>query len=140
MDTFAAAGLTRPNSLFPRARPVRPWTASVDDERCARGLGVGWTRGRSPSWGTVAELHGSPCAPCRRPAFAVLDSCLLADGRAPGTVAQVRAAAFELIRQGKSAGFALVLVGDVTKDGAIAGPRVLGTRCGLCGCAGPVGI
>ena len=44
---------------------------------------------------------------------------------APGTVAQVRAAAFELIRLAKSAGFALVLVGHVTKDGAIAGPRVL---------------
>jgi DNA repair protein RadA/Sms len=44
---------------------------------------------------------------------------------APGTVAQVRAAAFELIRLAKSRGFALVLVGHVTKDGAIAGPRVL---------------
>jgi DNA repair protein RadA/Sms len=44
---------------------------------------------------------------------------------APGTVAQVRAAGFELIRLAKSAGFALVLVGHVTKDGAIAGPRVL---------------
>ncbi len=44
---------------------------------------------------------------------------------APGTVAQVRAAGFELIRQAKSTGFALVLVGHVTKDGAIAGPRVL---------------
>ncbi len=44
---------------------------------------------------------------------------------APGTVAQVRAAAFELIRLAKSRGFALVLVGHVTKDGALAGPRVL---------------
>jgi DNA repair protein RadA/Sms len=44
---------------------------------------------------------------------------------APGTVTQVRAAAFELIRLAKSAGFALALVGHVTKDGAIAGPRVL---------------
>jgi DNA repair protein RadA/Sms len=44
---------------------------------------------------------------------------------APGTVTQVRAAAFELIRLAKSARFALVLVGHVTKDGAIAGPRVL---------------
>jgi DNA repair protein RadA/Sms len=44
---------------------------------------------------------------------------------APGTVTQVRAAAFELIRLAKSAHFALVLVGHVTKDGAIAGPRVL---------------
>jgi DNA repair protein RadA/Sms len=44
---------------------------------------------------------------------------------APGTVAQVRACAFELIRLAKSRGFALVLVGHVTKEGAIAGPRVL---------------
>jgi DNA repair protein RadA/Sms len=44
---------------------------------------------------------------------------------APGTVTQVRAAAFELIRLAKYAGFALALVGHVTKDGAIAGPRVL---------------
>ncbi|HYZ64026.1 MAG TPA: DNA repair protein RadA [Acetobacteraceae bacterium] len=44
---------------------------------------------------------------------------------APGSVGQVRAAAFELIRLAKSRGFALVLVGHVTKEGAIAGPRVL---------------
>jgi DNA repair protein RadA/Sms len=44
---------------------------------------------------------------------------------APGSVAQVRACSFELIRLAKSQGFALVLVGHVTKEGAIAGPRVL---------------
>ena len=44
---------------------------------------------------------------------------------APGTVSQVRACSFELIRLAKSRGFSLVLVGHVTKDGAIAGPRVL---------------
>ncbi len=44
---------------------------------------------------------------------------------APGTVTQVRAAGFELIRQAKARGFCLVLVGHVTKDGALAGPRVL---------------
>jgi len=44
---------------------------------------------------------------------------------APGTVAQVRACSFELIRLAKTRGFTLVLVGHVTKDGAIAGPRVL---------------
>ncbi len=44
---------------------------------------------------------------------------------APGSVAQVRASAAELIRLAKSGGFALVLVGHVTKEGAIAGPRVL---------------
>ncbi|HEX4260317.1 MAG TPA: DNA repair protein RadA [Acetobacteraceae bacterium] len=44
---------------------------------------------------------------------------------APGTVGQVRACAFELIRLAKSRGFSLVLIGHVTKEGAIAGPRVL---------------
>jgi DNA repair protein RadA/Sms len=44
---------------------------------------------------------------------------------APGTVSQVRACAFELIRLAKTQGFALVLVGHVTKEGSIAGPRVL---------------
>ena len=44
---------------------------------------------------------------------------------APGTVSQVRASARELIRYAKENGAALVLVGHVTKDGAIAGPRVL---------------
>jgi DNA repair protein RadA/Sms len=44
---------------------------------------------------------------------------------APGTVAQVRSAAAELIRLAKQRGFVLVLVGHVTKDGQIAGPRVL---------------
>jgi DNA repair protein RadA/Sms len=44
---------------------------------------------------------------------------------APGSVAQVRACSFELIRLAKQRGFALVLVGHVTKEGAIAGPRVL---------------
>ena len=44
---------------------------------------------------------------------------------APGTVSQVRSAAFELIRLAKNKGFPVVLVGHVTKEGAIAGPRVL---------------
>lgn len=44
---------------------------------------------------------------------------------APGTVAQVRSSAQELIRLAKRRGFALILVGHVTKEGTIAGPRVL---------------
>jgi DNA repair protein RadA/Sms len=44
---------------------------------------------------------------------------------APGTVSQVRGSAQELIRLAKRRGFALLLVGHVTKDGSIAGPRVL---------------
>jgi DNA repair protein RadA/Sms len=44
---------------------------------------------------------------------------------APGTVSQVRGAAQELIRVAKRRGFVVVLVGHVTKEGVIAGPRVL---------------
>ena len=44
---------------------------------------------------------------------------------APGTVAQVRASSAELIRLSKEMGFCLLLVGHVTKEGTIAGPRVL---------------
>lgn len=44
---------------------------------------------------------------------------------APGTVGQVRACGNELIRLAKRRGFALFLVGHVTKEGTLAGPRVL---------------
>src|SRR6266403_5847526 len=46
-------------------------------------------------------------------------------GSAPGSVAQVREAASRLLRVAKGAGVATILVGHVTKDGAVAGPRVL---------------
>jgi DNA repair protein RadA/Sms len=46
-------------------------------------------------------------------------------GSAPGSVAQVREAAGRLLRVAKEAGIAVFLVGHVTKDGAVAGPRVL---------------
>src|SRR5436305_10096619 len=65
----------------------------------------------------------------QRPALLVIDSIQtmhsdLIEG-APGTVSQVRASAQELIRFAKERGSAVVLVGHVTKDGSIAGPRVL---------------
>lgn len=63
------------------------------------------------------------------PALVVIDSIqtMFSDTieGAPGTVSQVRGCAFELIRYAKDSGAALVLVGHVTKDGSIAGPRVL---------------
>jgi DNA repair protein RadA/Sms len=46
-------------------------------------------------------------------------------GSAPGSVAQVREAAARLLRVAKESGVATILVGHVTKDGAVAGPRVL---------------
>ena len=63
------------------------------------------------------------------PALVVIDSIQTMHSDqiegAPGTVSQVRGCAFELIRYAKDSGAALVLVGHVTKDGSIAGPRVL---------------
>ena len=46
-------------------------------------------------------------------------------GSAPGSVAQVREAASRLLRVAKELGIATILVGHVTKDGTVAGPRVL---------------
>jgi DNA repair protein RadA/Sms len=46
-------------------------------------------------------------------------------GSAPGSVAQVREAAGRLLRVSKQNGVATILVGHVTKDGSVAGPRVL---------------
>lgn len=64
-----------------------------------------------------------------RPALAILDSIqtMWADhvDSAPGSVSQVRAAAHELTTFAKRTGTAVVMVGHVTKDGQIAGPRVV---------------
>ncbi|MEM7073785.1 MAG: DNA repair protein RadA [Pseudomonadota bacterium] len=63
------------------------------------------------------------------PALVVIDSIqtMWADNvdSAPGSVAQVRAAAHELVTFAKRKGSAVILVGHVTKDGQIAGPRVV---------------
>ena len=44
---------------------------------------------------------------------------------APGTISQVRTSAQELVRLAKTRGFSIILVGHVTKEGTIAGPRVV---------------
>ena len=65
----------------------------------------------------------------QRPAVAVIDSIqtVYSDQltSAPGSVAQVRECAAHLTRAAKASGTAIVLVGHVTKEGALAGPRVL---------------
>jgi DNA repair protein RadA/Sms len=65
----------------------------------------------------------------KRPDLVVVDSVqtLWADAldAAPGTVSQVRAATQSLVRFAKAHGTALVLVGHVTKDGQIAGPKLI---------------
>jgi len=64
-----------------------------------------------------------------KPRFVVLDSIQTLYTQtldaAPGSVSQLRECAAQLVRYAKSIGCAIVLVGHVTKEGAIAGPRVL---------------
>jgi DNA repair protein RadA/Sms len=64
-----------------------------------------------------------------KPQVAVIDSIQTlwseALQSAPGSVAQVRECSAQLTRHAKHAGTALLLIGHVTKEGAIAGPRVL---------------
>ena len=64
-----------------------------------------------------------------RPSVCVIDSIqtVYSDelSSAPGSVAQVRECAAQLTRTAKSTGTTIILVGHVTKDGALAGPRVL---------------
>ena len=71
----------------------------------------------------VTTLDESP------PDVAIIDSIqtMFLDNleSAPGSVSQVRTSAMELIRLAKRKGFPVLLVGHVTKEGQIAGPRVL---------------
>ena len=64
-----------------------------------------------------------------KPDVAVIDSIQTVYSEAltsaPGSVAQVRECAAQLTRHAKQTGTAIILVGHVTKEGAIAGPRVL---------------
>ena len=65
----------------------------------------------------------------RKPDIAVIDSIqtVYSDAlqSAPGSVAQVRECAAQLTRLAKASGTCIILVGHVTKEGALAGPRVL---------------
>ena len=68
-------------------------------------------------------------AEAKRPDLLIIDSIqtLWSDfaESAPGTVTQVRAGVQSLVKYAKSTGAAVILVGHVTKDGQIAGPRVV---------------
>jgi DNA repair protein RadA/Sms len=64
-----------------------------------------------------------------KPTLVIVDSVqTIADESiesAPGSVTQVRECAFRLVQEAKARGVAIILVGHVTKDGNIAGPRLL---------------
>ncbi len=88
--------------------------------------------GGAETVGILAETElETVCATleAERPDVCVIDSIQTLQsselGSAPGSVAQVREATGRLLRVAKSAGVATILVGHVTKDGAVAGPRVL---------------
>ncbi|MGE5863530.1 MAG: DNA repair protein RadA, partial [Rhizobacter sp.] len=93
----------------------------------SRRLGLDGSRVR-----VVAEIQLEKIAAtitAEQPAVCVIDSIqtVYSDQltSAPGSVAQVRECAAQLTRIAKSTGTAIVLVGHVTKEGALAGPRVL---------------
>ncbi len=69
------------------------------------------------------------CAQARRPGLMVIDSIQTMYTEqlpgAPGSVSQVRESAAQLVRFAKQSGIVVVLIGHVTKDGTLAGPRVL---------------
>lgn len=77
----------------------------------------------------VRDILASVEAMTESPSVLVIDSIqtMYVDtlDSAPGTVTQVRTAAQEIIRKAKSRNMAVIFVGHVTKDGQIAGPRVL---------------
>lgn len=64
-----------------------------------------------------------------RPVVVAIDSVQTLYSReiesSPGTISQVREGAYKLIQTAKATGMALILIGHVTKEGAIAGPKVL---------------
>ncbi|WP_193370821.1 DNA repair protein RadA [Pelagibius marinus] len=102
---------------------------SIDQVRLrARRMGLAEAPVQLASATSVRDMVASLDQP-DGPAVVVVDSVqtLYIDSleSAPGTVSQVRAAAQELIRLAKKRGFALLLVGHVTKEGTIAGPKVL---------------
>jgi DNA repair protein RadA/Sms len=93
----------------------------------ARRLGLGGQRVR-----VLAEIQLEKILAAldgEAPALCVIDSIqtVYSDQltSAPGSVAQVRECAAQLTRAAKTSGCAVVLVGHVTKEGALAGPRVL---------------
>jgi DNA repair protein RadA/Sms len=93
----------------------------------SRRLGLGGSQVR-----VLAEIQLEKIAATiehEQPAVCVIDSIqtVYSDqlSSAPGSVAQVRECAAQLTRIAKSTGVTIILVGHVTKEGALAGPRVL---------------
>jgi len=84
--------------------------AELAAETCVEDIVATLSRGKPPSLAVIDSIQ-------------TMWSGLIES--APGTVGQVRGAAQALIRFAKTTGTAVILVGHVTKDGQIAGPRVV---------------
>ena len=102
---------------------------SIDQIRLrASRLGLSGEPVRLASATSVGDILATVDHP-KAPALVIVDSIqtMWVDGleQAPGTVSQLRAAAQALIHFAKQRGSAVLLIGHVTKDGQIAGPRVL---------------
>ena len=93
----------------------------------SRRLGLGESQVRVIAEIQLEKITATIAA--EQPAVCVIDSIqtVYSDQltSAPGSVAQVRECAAQLTRTAKSSGVSIVLVGHVTKDGTLAGPRVL---------------
>ena len=102
---------------------------SIDQVRLrARRMGLGQAPVRLAAATSALDIAAS-LERLKGPKVVVIDSIqtLFLENldSAPGTVSQVRASAQHLIAMAKARGFALLLVGHVTKEGLIAGPKVL---------------
>ena len=92
----------------------------------ARRLGVAAEGFRVTTARSVEEVIGAAAA--ERPDALVVDSVQALEGAVdgpPGSVAQVRECAAALVQMAKETATAVILVGHVTKDGAVAGPKTL---------------
>src|SRR5260370_1103535 len=127
----------RARRLASSVRNAAPCTPNASAAARAAGRATASHRERLADAGAPVELARATSIPDiaaspdreDRPQIVVIDSIqtmyLDTLDSGPGTVSQVRAAAQELIRLAKRRGFTVILVGHVTKEGVIAGPRVL---------------
>src|SRR5436190_1345030 len=105
------------------------WNTIVE-EGAPPPIGAGATRRVKGRKFALEDLKTEDAPPPRRvPGIIAIDSIQTlwtgALDAAPGTIAQLRTASFDLVRYAKSSGAALLLVGHVTKDGQIAGPKAI---------------
>ena len=117
-----AANGRNPSHTSPAKRPWRRYGCALRETRPFR-------RARGARFAATSLRDILATLKSERPDVVIVDSIqtLWSDAlpAAPGTVTQVRACAQELIRFAKSSGSVMILVGHVTKDGQIAGPRVV---------------